>query len=57
LEAVDAIEYSGSAKFRDKEVCDYTVNGVVRGTFKAVENLSWLRVFEAGHEVPYYRKF
>ena len=27
------------------------------GTFKNVGKLSWLRVFAAGHEVPYYRKF
>jgi hypothetical protein len=32
------------------------VNGVAGGQFKTVDNLSWLRVFGAGHEVPYYRK-
>ena len=33
----------------------YTVNGTAGGTFKNVGNLSWLRVFGAGHEVPYYQ--
>ena len=35
----------------------YTVNGAQGGTFKTVSNLSFLRVFGAGHEVPYYREF
>jgi hypothetical protein len=37
-------------------VSSYTVNGAAGGTFKTVGNLSWLRVFGAGHEVPYYRE-
>jgi hypothetical protein len=36
-------------------VTSYTVNGTAGGTFKNVGNLSWLRVFGAGHEVPYYQ--
>ncbi|TVY39421.1 Carboxypeptidase [Lachnellula occidentalis] len=50
--SVNAVEYSGSAEFRSKAVANYTVGGVVKGTYKSVGNLSWLRVFASGHEVP-----
>jgi len=56
LASANAITYSGSSAFNSKAVTNYTVNGVSGGTFKSVGNLSWLRVFGAGHEVPYYRK-
>ncbi|TVY82157.1 Carboxypeptidase S1 [Lachnellula suecica] len=55
LAVANAITYSGSTAFNAKAVTNYTVNGVAGGTFKTVNNLSWLRVFGAGHEVPYYQ--
>ncbi|RDW89147.1 hypothetical protein BP6252_01179 [Coleophoma cylindrospora] len=55
LASANAITYSGSTAFNAKAVTNYTVNGVAGGTFKSVGNLSWLRVFGAGHEVPYYQ--
>lgn len=55
LASAEAIVYSGSSAFKSTAVSSYTVNGVAGGTFKSVGNLSWLRVFEAGHEVPYYQ--
>jgi carboxypeptidase C (cathepsin A) len=54
LAAAEAISYSGSSTFKSKAVSSYTVSGKAGGTFKSVGNLSWLRVFGAGHEVPYY---
>ena len=56
LASANAITYSGATAFNAKAVTSYTVNGTAAGTFKSVGNLSWLRVFGAGHEVPYYRK-
>jgi carboxypeptidase D len=53
--SINAIQYAGSSTFRAKPVADYTVDGVPKGTFKSVDNLSWLRVFESGHEVPYFQ--
>jgi hypothetical protein len=50
------VTYSGSEKFKKKAVSNYTVNGVVGGTYKTEGNLSWLRVFGSGHFVPYFRK-
>jgi len=55
LAVANAITYSGSSTFNSKAVTNYTVSGVAGGTFKTVGNLSWLRVFGAGHEVPYYQ--
>jgi len=55
LASANAITYSGSTEFNAMDVSNYTVNGVAGGTFKSVGNLSWLRVFGAGHEVPYYQ--
>ncbi|KAH7364745.1 Alpha/Beta hydrolase protein [Rhexocercosporidium sp. MPI-PUGE-AT-0058] len=55
LESADAVVYDGAGDFRKKEVSTYYVDGVPAGTFKSVGNLSWMRVFEAGHHVPYYQ--
>jgi carboxypeptidase C (cathepsin A) len=51
LASAESLTYSGSAAFKKKAVSNYTVDGVVGGTFKTEGNLSWLRVFGAGHEV------
>jgi hypothetical protein len=32
----------------------YVVNGTAGGLFKTLDNLSWIQVYGAGHEVPYY---
>ena len=53
--SVNAIEYSGSSEFRNKAVENYTVAGVAKGTYKSVDNLSWLRVFASGHEIPAFQ--
>jgi len=55
LAVANAIDYDGSSTFGSKAVESYTVSGASKGTFKTVDNLSWLRVFGAGHEVPYYK--
>ncbi|KAK4199158.1 putative carboxypeptidase S1 [Triangularia verruculosa] len=49
LAVANAIEYSGQKDFVERAVSTYSVNGTVRGEFKTVENLSWLRVYNAGH--------
>jgi len=55
LAVANGISYSGSTAFNAKAVTSYTVNGTAGGTFKNAGNLSWLRVFGAGHKVPYYQ--
>ncbi|CAG8975990.1 hypothetical protein HYALB_00011545 [Hymenoscyphus albidus] len=51
----EAVSYSQATAFKAKAVADFKVNGVAKGTFKNVGNLSWLRIFGAGHEVMYYQ--
>jgi hypothetical protein len=51
LAAANHIDFSGHSDFATKEVTPYTVNGISYGEFKTVDNLNWLRVFNAGHEV------
>lgn len=55
LASANAVQFSGTSTFANKALAPYNVNGVQGGTFKSVSNLSFLRVFGAGHEVPYYQ--
>jgi len=57
LAAANAIQYSGTSAFAAAALKPYTVAGAQGGTFKSVGNLSFLRVFGAGHEVPFYRTY
>lgn len=52
----DQVDYSGQPAFRTEELSPYTVNGVAKGMYKTVDNFTFLKVFNAGHEVPFYRK-
>ncbi|KAK0671725.1 putative carboxypeptidase S1 [Cercophora samala] len=51
LAVANAIDYSGQLDFVKRGVSAYEVNGTSFGEFKTVENLSWLRVYNAGHLV------
>lgn len=52
--AAEAVTFAGQAAFKAKALASYTLNGAAAGTFKNVDNFSFLRVFGAGHEVPFY---
>ncbi|PSR99103.1 carboxypeptidase-like protein S1 [Coniella lustricola] len=52
---VNNLNYSDAAEFQAKALEEYTVDGVSGGQFKTAGNLNFLRVYEAGHEVPYYQ--
>jgi carboxypeptidase D len=56
-EVANAVDFSGHAEFSAKDLAPYTVNGAEKGQFKTVNNFSFLKVYGAGHEVPYYREF
>ncbi|KAF8269049.1 carboxypeptidase-like protein S1 [Lactarius quietus] len=56
VEAVIAqLQFAQSAEFNSMSLVPYTVNGMQYGVFKTAGNLSFLRVFNAGHEVPAYQ--
>ena len=53
---MNQVTYSSQTAFRSKALAPYKVNGKEGGQFKSEGVLSFLRVYDAGHEVPYYRK-
>jgi carboxypeptidase C (cathepsin A) len=55
-DVANALTFDGAEEFRGQELVPYTVDGVESGTFKSVGGLTFMRVFGAGHEVPYYRE-
>lgn len=47
----EAIPYPGQAAFKDKNMGNYSVDGIVSGTTKREGNLTFLRIFGAAHQV------
>lgn len=56
LTAADTLSFEQQDEFRSAELEPYTMHGQHVGDFKTAGNLSFLKVFNAGHEVPYYSK-
>lgn len=50
-----AVNYTNSDKFRAAGYVPMTVDGVEYGETREYGNFSFTRVYEAGHEVPYYQ--
>ncbi|KAI1257452.1 hypothetical protein MGN70_000492 [Eutypa lata] len=51
----DAVVWDGQAEFQSATLEPYTVDGTERGTFKTVDNFSYMRVYEAGHDMSFYQ--
>ncbi|KAJ9194454.1 hypothetical protein DTO164E3_7339 [Paecilomyces variotii] len=51
----EMVDFPGITEFGNAQLQSYTVNGEKKGEFKTVDNFSYLRVYGAGHEVPYYQ--
>jgi cathepsin A (carboxypeptidase C) len=47
-----AVEWNHKDQFSSADYQDWQVNGASAGALKAVENLKFLRVYDAGHMVP-----
>ncbi|KAL8746954.1 MAG: hypothetical protein Q9184_007675 [Pyrenodesmia sp. 2 TL-2023] len=50
-----AVNYTDSTKFRAAGYTPFLVNGQEYGEVREYGNFSFLRIYEAGHEVPYYQ--
>ncbi|KAK4169619.1 putative carboxypeptidase S1 [Cladorrhinum sp. PSN259] len=55
FDLIQGINFPNQQEFVNKPVVPFTVNGQVYGEYKTVNNLSWLRVYNSGHMVPYYQ--
>lgn len=51
---VELMNSTVQEEYSQQEFANYTVNGTVAGLYKQAKNLSYMRVFGAGHEVPAY---
>jgi len=51
----ESIEWPYQSDFVAKELEPYTVDGVEKGAIKTVEGLSYMRVYEAGHDLAYFQ--
>lgn len=50
-----ALNYTHAAEFAAAGYEPFTVDGTEYGEVRQYGNLSFLRIYEAGHEVPYYQ--
>ncbi|RFN46342.1 carboxypeptidase d [Fusarium flagelliforme] len=50
-----ALEWPGQKEYVAANFSNYNVDGKPRGRYKTVDNLSFLKVWGAGHSVPYYQ--
>ena len=50
------VSYIDAATFRNASLVDYKVNGTAKGLWKGSGNFNFMRVYESGHQLPYYRK-
>ncbi|KAJ2831824.1 hypothetical protein GGI24_001448 [Coemansia furcata] len=60
LAVAKALEWQGKARFAEAKPTNWswpatTGSNIEAGQFKSVDNLTFLRVYQAGHEVPYYQ--
>lgn len=49
------IEYTHSAEFRAADYAPFVVDGTEYGEVRQFGNFSFMRIYEAGHEVPFYQ--
>ncbi|KAI0107323.1 putative carboxypeptidase S1 [Hypoxylon sp. NC0597] len=55
LKVADAVKWPGKETFGNLTLEPYTLNGVEKGTFKSLDNFIFMRIYEAGHNLPFYQ--
>ncbi|KAI9813836.1 MAG: hypothetical protein M1827_003626 [Pycnora praestabilis] len=50
-----AVNYTGAAEFRSAEYEPFMVDGTEYGEVRQYGNFSFVRIYESGHEVPFYQ--
>ncbi|KAF2398799.1 putative carboxypeptidase S1 [Trichodelitschia bisporula] len=55
LATANEVKFPGQAKFKAAQLRPYKVRGVTKGEYKSVDNFSFLRIYQAGHEAAYYQ--
>ncbi|KNZ56476.1 uncharacterized protein VP01_2397g5 [Puccinia sorghi] len=53
---VSSLNTTASRSFSSQKFTNWVIDEEVAGAYKAMKTLSYLRIFEAGHEVPAYGK-
>jgi carboxypeptidase C (cathepsin A) len=56
LQVAEGVSFLQQGDFRARNFTPYMVNGTEKGSIKSVDNLTFLKVYAAGHDVPYWRK-
>ncbi|KAI8340056.1 Alpha/Beta hydrolase protein [Chlamydoabsidia padenii] len=51
----DVLQFKGQDDYRSQVMEPWLVDGIEAGQMKTGGNLTFIRVYEAGHEVPYYQ--
>ena len=57
MRVAEAVDWSGRTAFLGREMEAYTVNGEEKASFKTEENLTYMAVRDAGHQMAWYRKY
>lgn len=57
MRVAEAVDWPGRTAFLGREMKAYTVNGEEKANFKTEENLTYMTVRDAGHQMTWYRKY
>ncbi|CAO3591130.1 unnamed protein product [Absidia cylindrospora] len=52
---LEELKFNGRADYQSQSMQPWMVDGVEAGQIQSGGNLTFIRVYEAGHEVPYYQ--